>query len=34
LAVRLNEFNRVFANRVKSLDASMWKPEPDGETTF
>jgi hypothetical protein len=34
LAVRLNEFYRVFANRVKALDASMWKPESDSETTL
>lgn len=27
LAARLNEFYRVFANRVKWLDASAWQPE-------
>lgn len=31
LAVRLNEFYRVFVNRVRSLDASAWKPEQEGE---
>lgn len=29
LAARLNEFYRVFASRVKALDAGMWQPEVD-----
>lgn len=31
LAARLNEFHRVFAARVKMLDADSWRPEPDDE---
>lgn len=27
LAIRLNDFQRVFANRVKALDAGAWHPE-------
>ena len=29
LAVRLGELHRVFVNRVKALDAVMWKPSAD-----
>lgn len=32
LAARLNEFYRVFVNRVKALDASDWQPEDALET--
>lgn len=31
LTIRLNELYRVFVNRVKSLDASAWRPQVDRE---
>lgn len=33
LAARMNEFHRVFVNRVKALDANEWRPQADYEPT-
>ncbi|MEQ6335121.1 DUF4268 domain-containing protein [Sphingobium sp. MK2] len=34
IAARLGEFHRVFVSRVKTLDASSWRPDTDGQTAF